>query len=51
MKVIAFITDYVMLDRIIRYLNVTFVGERCLLSHVVSQQLFLYSEAWADYFS
>ena len=51
MKVIAFITDYAVVDRIISHLKLTFVAERPPPPHVVSQQFFLDSEACADYFS
>jgi len=51
MKVIAFITDYAVVDRIIHHLKLTFVAERPPPPQVVLQQFFLDSEACADYFS
>jgi hypothetical protein len=51
MKVIAFIMDYAVVDRIINHLKLTFVAERPPPPHLVSQELFLDSEASADYFS
>jgi len=51
MRIIAFITDYAVVDRIINHLNVTFVAERPPPPHVVSQEFFSDSEASADYFS
>jgi hypothetical protein len=51
MRIIAFITDYAVVDRIINNLNLTFVAERPPPPHVASQQFFLDSEAPADYFS
>ena len=51
MRIIAFITDYAVVDRIIHHLKLTFVAERPPPPHVVSQQFFLDSEAPADYFS
>lgn len=51
MKVIAFIMDYTVVDRIIAHLKLTFVAERPPPPHVVSQEFFLDSEASVDYFS
>jgi len=51
MRIIAFITDYAVVDRIINQLNLTFVAERPPPPHVASQQFFSDSEAYADYFS
>jgi hypothetical protein len=51
MRIIAFITDYAVVDSIINHLNLTFVAERPPPPHVASQQFFLDSEAPADYFS
>ncbi len=51
MRLIAFITDYAVVDRIIHYLKLTFVAERPPPPHVISQQFVLDSEAPADYFS
>ena len=51
MRIIAFITDYAVVDRIIDHLKLRFVGERPPPPHVVSQQFFLDLEAPAGYFS
>jgi len=51
MKVIAFIMDYAVVDRIINHLKLTFVAERPPPPHLVSQEFFLDSEAPAGYFS
>jgi len=51
MKVIAFITDYAVVDRIIHHLKLTFVAERPPPPPIISQQFVLDSEAPADYFS
>jgi hypothetical protein len=51
MRVIAFLTDYAVIDRIINHLKLTFVAERPPPPHLVSQEFFLDSEAPADYFS
>ena len=51
MRIIAFITDYAMVDRIIHHLKLTFVAKRPPPPHVVSQQFFLDSEAPAGHFS
>jgi len=51
MRIIAFITDCAVVDRIINHLKLTFVAERPPPPHMVSQELFLDSEIPADYFS
>ena len=51
MRIISFITDYAVVDRIIHHLKLTFVAERPPPPHLVSQELVLDSEASADYFS
>ncbi len=51
MKVIAFITEYAVVDRIINHLKLKFVAERAPPPHMVSQEFFLDSGAPADYFS
>ncbi|MFO7733236.1 MAG: transposase [Candidatus Aminicenantes bacterium] len=50
MRIIAFITDYAVVDRIINHLKLTFVAERPPPPHLVSQESFLDSEASVDYF-
>ncbi|MGB7296152.1 MAG: transposase [Candidatus Aminicenantales bacterium] len=51
MHIIAFLTDYAVVDRIIAHLKLTFVAERPPPPHVVSQEFLMDSEASADYFS
>jgi len=51
MCIIAFITGYAVVDRIIDHLKLKFVAERPLPSHVVSQEFLMDSEAPANYFS
>jgi len=51
MCIIAFITGYAVVDRIIDYLKLTFVAERPPPPHVDSQEFLMDSEALADYFS
>jgi len=51
MRIIAFLTDYAVVDRIIKHLKLTFVVERPRPPKMVSQEFFLDSEASADYFS
>jgi ribosomal protein S27E len=51
MRIIAFLTDYAVVDRIINHLKLTFVAERPPPPHLVSQEFFLDSEASPDYFS
>jgi len=50
MRIIAFITDYAVVDRIINHLKLTFVAERPP-PHLVWQEFLMDSEAPADYFS
>jgi len=45
MKVIAFITDYAVVDRIIHHLKLTFVAERPPPPHVASQEVLVAAEA------
>ncbi len=51
MRIIAFITDYAIVDRIIHHLKLTFVADKPPPPHVVSQQFFLDSGAPAGHFS
>jgi len=51
MRVIAFITDYAVVDRIIDHLKLTFMAGKPLPPQVVSQQLLMAAEASAEYFS
>lgn len=51
MRIIAFITDYGVVDRIINHLKLTFVAERPPPPHMVYQKLLMTAEPPADYFS
>ncbi|OGD39233.1 MAG: acid--CoA ligase [Candidatus Aminicenantes bacterium RBG_19FT_COMBO_58_17] len=51
MKIIAFLTDYAVVDRIISHLQLTFVAERPPPPHVAYQELLMAPEAPAEYFS
>jgi hypothetical protein len=51
MKVIAFLTDYAVVDRIISHLKLTFVAERPPPPHIAYQELLLAAESSAEYFS
>jgi hypothetical protein len=51
MKVIAFLTDYAVVDKIINYLKLTFVAERPPPPHIAYQEVLMAAEAPAEYFS
>jgi len=51
MKVIAFLTDYAVVDRIIDHLNLTFVAERPPPPHIVYQEFLMAVEPSTEYFS
>jgi hypothetical protein len=51
MKVIAFLTDYAAVDRIISHLQLTFVAERPPPPHIAYQELLMAPEAPAEYLS
>ncbi|MBC7362927.1 MAG: transposase [Candidatus Aminicenantes bacterium] len=51
MRIIAFLTDYAVVDRIIHHLKLSFVAERPPPPHVASQKLLMDSEKGAQYFS
>jgi hypothetical protein len=51
MKVIAFLTDYAVVDRIIDHLKLTFVAERPPPPQVAYQEVLVAAEAPAEYFS
>ncbi|MGB8953404.1 MAG: hypothetical protein WCC06_12155 [Candidatus Aminicenantales bacterium] len=51
MRIIAFLTDYAVVDRIINHLKLTFVAERPPPPHMVSQEFLMDSEAPAGCFS
>ena len=50
-KVIAFLTDYAVVDRIIYHLKLTFVAERPPPPHIVYQEVLMAAETSAEYFS
>jgi hypothetical protein len=51
MKVISFLTDYAVVDRIIDHLNLTFVAERPPPLHIAYQEVLMAAEASAEYSS
>jgi len=51
MKVISFITDYAVVDRIIHHPKLTFVADKPPPPHLVYQELLMDSETGAKYFS
>jgi len=51
MKVISFLTDYAVVDRIIDHLNLTFVAERPPPPRPAFQEYLMAAEASAEYFS
>jgi hypothetical protein len=51
MKVIAFLTDYDVVDRIIRHLELTFVAEKPPPAQVAYQEVLMAAEAGSEYFS
>jgi hypothetical protein len=51
MKVIAFLTDYAVVDRIISHLKLTFVAERPPPPHLAHQEILVAAETSGEYFS
>jgi len=51
MKIIAFLTDYSVVDRIINHLKLTFVAERPPPSQMTFQEPLLAAETSAEYSS
>ena len=51
MRIIAFITDYAVVDRIINHLKLTFVAERPPPPHMVYQEVLMAAEAGGEYLS
>jgi hypothetical protein len=49
MKVVAFLTDYAVVDRIIRHLKLTFAAERPLPSRIFAQVALMAAERCGDY--
>jgi len=48
-RIIAFLTDYAVVDRIINHLKLTFVEAKPPPPQVISQQLLMAAEASAEY--
>jgi hypothetical protein len=51
MRIIAFLTDYAAVDRIITHLKLTFVAERPPPPHLAYQKFLLAAETSGEYFS
>jgi hypothetical protein len=51
MRIIAFLTDYAVVDRIIDHLKLTFVAERPPPTHLPYQEVLMAAEAPAEYSS
>jgi Putative transposase len=51
MKVVAFITDFAVVDKIIDHLKLSFIAERPPPSHIAYQELLMAAEASAEYSS
>jgi hypothetical protein len=51
MKVIAFLTDYAVVDKIIDHLELTFVAERPPPPRIAYQEVLMAAEASTEYFS
>jgi len=50
MKVVAFITEYAAVDRIIDHLKLTFVAEKPPPAHVIEQVALMAAEERVEYF-
>ena len=51
MKVIAFLTDYVVVDRIIDHLKLSFLADKPPPAHLAYQEILVAAEASGEYFS
>jgi ribosomal protein S27E len=51
MRIIAFLTDHAVVDRIINHLKLTFVADKPPPPHVAYQEILVAAEAPADYYS
>jgi hypothetical protein len=51
MKVIAFLSDYAVVDRLIDHLKLTFVADKPPPPHIAYQELLTAAETSAEYFS
>ena len=50
MKVIAFLTDFSVVDRIIHHLKLTFVASKPPPPHIAYQEVLMAAETSAEYF-
>jgi len=50
MRIIAFLTDYAVVDRIIAHLNLTFLAERSPLPSIACQEFLMAAELSIGYF-
>jgi hypothetical protein len=50
MRIIAFLTDYVVVDRIIHHLKLTFVADKPPPPQIVYQELLMAAEEQGEYF-
>ena len=50
MKVISFLTDYAVVDRIINHLQLAFVADKPPSPHLAYQELLMAAETSAEYF-
>ena len=51
MKIVAFLTDYSVVDGIIDHLKLTFVTEKPPPPHISYQEVLMAAESGGDYFS
>ena len=51
MRIIAFLTDYAVVDRIIAHFKLTFVAERPPPPHMAFQQVLMAAETGSEYSS
>jgi len=51
MKVIAFLTDYAVVDRIINHLKLSFLADKPPPAHLAYQEILMAAETAADYSS
>jgi len=51
MRIIAFLSNYAVVDRIIQHLKLTFVAERPPPPQIAFQELLMAAETGAEYFS
>ena len=51
MRIIAFLTDYAVVDRIIIHLKLTSVADRPPPPHIAYQEVLMAAETGAEYFS